>query len=94
MLVHFKLKFKGQNWESDAHKLEFQRIQQAFQYFVGIDVHRQYKLDKIVVLKNEVLEDKFAQAYNRIGATQVNPDWKSDLNPHKSWQERIIQQVC
>ena len=51
-----QLTFKGQHWESEAHKLEFQRVQQVFQYFIGIDIHRQYKLDKVVVLKNKVLE--------------------------------------
>ena len=84
----------GQNWETDAHKLEFQRVQQAFQYFVGIDVHRHYKLDRIIVLNNTVLEERFIQTYNKIGAKKVQSDWESESNPNKAWQEQVIQRVC
>lgn len=53
-------------WQNESHKLEFERVSNAFEYFVGVEGKRLFALEKVVLLYNPVLEQKFCKKYHEI----------------------------
>ena len=90
-LLQLKPPRDGDPWENLHHQQQFEFINSAFESFLGVDGTRKFKIEKVDLLHNPTIENKFTQAYIDM-ANQL------DSNPHKQntnklWKEAILNKV-
>ena len=81
----------GGPWENPQHQQQFEFINSAFESFLGVDGIKQFKLEKVELLHNPAIENKFRQAYNDM-ANQLD-SIPHKLNKNKLWKEAILTKV-
>jgi len=87
------------NWKNNSHKIEFERVAKAFEYFVG-GVHRNksFQLEKVVLLQNIELEKKFEKMYASLAnydskmVFATTPQEQKDNN-ETTWKQAILSNL-
>jgi hypothetical protein len=79
----------GKDWENDLHKTQYNIVKSAFDFFIGVDGKNVFKMDKVVLLKNDVLEQKFTQTYHKFSRQSQSPK----LTDHVEWRSSITSTV-
>ena len=92
-LLELKPPLPGQQWKTKAHEHEYERVKQAFQYFVGVDGMRTFKLDKVELIQNDELEGRFLSMYNFLSHQQLTHATEKMNQKEMLWQESILSQV-
>jgi len=86
---------KNGTWKNSAHQLEFERISKMFEFFVGIDLIKNFQIQKIVLLQNKMLEEKFQETYLMQRKKINKPKWLHNQDDYEDIQCRkeIMQKL-
>ena len=92
-LLTLKPPHDGKAWDDLQHQQQFELVSSAFESFLGVDGVRQFKIEKVVLLHNPTIENKFVLTYNDTVNRQDSTVHKEKPNKNKLWQEAIMAKV-
>ena len=90
-LLELKPPKDGKPWDSTLHQMQYEIVEAAFNYFVGVNRQNVFKLQKIILLDNPSLEQKFLTTYNKFREQQRDKDF-SEMK-FQAWRSAILNKV-
>jgi len=89
-LRSLQIKPNRETFSDPALKLEFDTVNQLFQYFVGRDKIRNFVVHEVVLLDNPTLEAAFIKKYMALQAKPPSRPWEREGEPDLAWKRWIL----